>query len=774
VHFYFFHNLKISALCEPNYFPGHGKCGYQGGSACVSESFFTVTVGEIMHSFKKVLFVMLVLIAVPSFALQSNISVLPSTAVEVGDEVFFSGAATTNGALTISDPSLQQGWFEWDFGDGFAMKRGFPDASCEHSGVSCIHIFMKPGTFNVKLRVTDAGNNKDSTTVSVTVTGVTPLKGFELWHAPFHARLAQYIYTQVPQTVYGNAANGLRITVHKDSTLVSTLVDKTGLSKEEKFLLKNADLPAGNYFLLAELLDASKNRLSYIKEKFAKPYAGAPLFGIDENNSFVSGGKKYFPVTPWQMSTNEFASAAGKYVNCAFGEGYTATHNCVSWTGYLTSSSTNNILAIGPQRWEGLGETNCEKNSDPRKIVEYVTGTSAKPAMAMWMWKDEPNMGGRDLEVPAEVLSSWTYLSHVNDPQHPVVDNLYGFDYLSYYTPTGSYVDYLRTDSTFGGKKHFSFDALGHDIYPIHFGDYSALKGRRVISEWAASIDKLSSNNYNLMPYMMFIEVQDIGGRPTPPPTANQIIMESWIGITHGSKAINWFPYFGSTPQAAITAMSNLYTQITNFSQVILAGPSARSFANTATTPSNRVDCLLRTVGAGADTSSYLFAVRVTEPDPTAVFVDWKEPDTVKATFSIGGIGNADVVVEGENRTLKAANGSFTDAFGKCAVHIYRIGKDLLPALNGNSTVRLPRKVGDASAGSGLLRLTCKPFGNVFSFASSREVTQVRLYNLLGKIVNISPVKNNQVVWNKVPLNGIYLIDFSNNKAAAEKVTLFK
>ena len=98
----------------------------------------------------------------------------------------------------------------------------------------------------------------------------------------------------------------------------------------------------------------------------------------------------------------------------------------------------------------------------------------------------------------------------------------------------------------------------------------------------------------------------------------------------------------------------------------------------------------------------------------------------------------------------------------------------LLPGVRYGATgTRPPKKVGDA-IGTGLIRLTCKPFRTIISLATGREVTQVRLYDLLGKIVNISPVKNNQIVWNHVPRNGTYLIAFSDDKSNSEKVTLFQ
>jgi hypothetical protein len=694
------------------------------------------------------LFIVVTIQAVPV----AKITFQFDTLTEVGEAVFLSAASCTN--VT----NMQTATYEWDFGDGYAMKIGYPLASNEHSGICCTHLFMKPGRFKVMLRVTDANKTKDSTYVYFTVSGTAPLAGFELWHAPFHARIAQYIYAQIPSTITANSQNVLKATVRKssDNEIVATLLEKSGLKKEERFLLKNADLPNGTYYLLVEILDPAQNCLSSIKEKIAKPYDGAPKVGINENNAIMVGGKLFFPVTPWLLNTEEYPAWAGNYVNSCYGEGWYPSHSTTTWTDYVTVAEKHNLFMIGPSRWDGLGEVNYEKNANPLKIVEYVNATKSKTMMGMWMWKDEPNLGGRACEVPAEVMDGWSYLSHVNDPQHPVACNLYGFDYLSYYNPPRTYVDYLGSEAYFGGKKRFCFDVTGFDIYPIHFGTHESLKGKRVMAEYVAAFDRMRQNNYDLIPSMSFIEVQDIGDRPTPPPTPDQILMEAWLSVIHGAKGINWFPYFGKTPPESFNAMGKFYKQMVKFGSVILSAPCPRPFSSSATAPSNRVDGLLRDYVVNTDTSIYLFTARLTEPDSSASFVNWKEPDSIVATFTVAGLSGRTVEVEGENRTLASTGDSFRDTFRKNAVHVYRIGKDLIP-------IRITKSIRVGSAVVVKSRVSCAPFTGSLMLPLSPQDRSVSFFNLKGVLIAKARVKQATLRWGTVPAAGAYLYRVSNN-----------
>ena len=108
---------------------------------------------------------------------------------------------------------------------------------------------MKPGTFVVKLLVTDSDSTKVSAQVNITVSGEAPISGFELWRAPYHGRIAQYIYAQIPSEISANAGNNLRVRLIRNKQDTTILYAKNKLKSEEKFLLKNSELPSGDYEL---------------------------------------------------------------------------------------------------------------------------------------------------------------------------------------------------------------------------------------------------------------------------------------------------------------------------------------------------------------------------------------------------------------------------------------------------------------------------------------------------------------------------------------------
>jgi PKD repeat protein len=74
----------------------------------------------------------------------------------VGNEVVFSADGTAGGTVPYAE-------YEWDFGDGNAEG----GAGAEFRDV--IHEYSGPDTYIVALTVTDAGDNTDTTHLSVTV-----------------------------------------------------------------------------------------------------------------------------------------------------------------------------------------------------------------------------------------------------------------------------------------------------------------------------------------------------------------------------------------------------------------------------------------------------------------------------------------------------------------------------------------------------------------------------------------------------------------------------
>ncbi|NWG32624.1 MAG: PKD domain-containing protein [Rhodocyclaceae bacterium] len=217
---------------------------------------------------------------------QSHITVLPGTTVEVGEEVYFDAVYYSN---RISD-TLQ---FEWDFGDGYFLGAGKPALYTFETGLCAIHYFMRPGIFKVKMTAssfdmsTEIPARKNILAVDsvlITVTGETPLAGFELWHAPFHARTAQYLYAIVPD---GYSPSQVVARVERVGGGYSQELTGTTVNNKQRFLLNTASLPSGDYVLTAELING-ETVVSRIREKFSKPYEGAPTVGINEKQCLCS------------------------------------------------------------------------------------------------------------------------------------------------------------------------------------------------------------------------------------------------------------------------------------------------------------------------------------------------------------------------------------------------------------------------------------------------------------------------------------------------------
>jgi len=516
--------------------------------------------------------------------------------------------------------------------------------------------------------------------------------GFELWRAPFHARIAQYIYVQVPGQVHRDAANKLKMTIEGDNAYSAVLVEKSDLAAEEKVLLRNGDLPAGAYTLTAQLLDSGDAVLEEIQETFDKPYDGIPEMGIDENNATCVDGEPFFPVTPWLLNKDRMAEwKANGYVNTLFAEGWYAEHNVDTWIDYLNAAQSNSLYAIGPERWLNLGLAHIDldpawkrhfaRNADIGVITDYVSATHDLPALMAWMWLDEPDLGGRGYRVPPPVLSAWTYATHQADPRHPVATNFTGGTWLPYYGTRGSDYDYLNSAAWFGGRKHFTVDISGFDIYPLEYREHPALNDpdRGVMDLYAEAIDRSIAKNYDLVPFMSFVEVCDIReSRQTPGPTHDQVLMEAWLNVVHGIKGINWFHYF-EYETIQYDAMAEFTDQVTRLADVVLGPETDWQVTDSANERANRVDTMVRE----KDGDVYVFAVRVTEPEPLPFEeTGYPEPESITVDFTVEGVGSGVAEVFDEGRTLPVIGGAFSDAFAREAVHIYKITPERL-ALRG-------------------------------------------------------------------------------------------
>ncbi|MBN2004524.1 MAG: PKD domain-containing protein [Anaerolineae bacterium] len=524
--------------------------------------------------------------------------------------------------------------------------------------------------------------------------------GLDLTHASFHARTAQYIYANIPSAVYLDPANKLKVTVSGDNGYTANIFEKTGLSVEEKFLLHNAALPAGAYTLTAQLLDTHDAVLGQMNEHFSKPYAGAPRVGIDENNAFVVDGQPFFPVTSWLLNPENIASwKENGYINTLNAEGYYPQHNLASWADYLAQAEANEVYAFGPERWFDLSlpiplepayRRHFARNANINVLADYVTATRDMPALLSWQWMDEPDLGGYSQRVPPAVVRAWTYASNLNDPQHPAGTNFEGYAYLPYYDNPGKDYDFMNNAHLFGGKSRFVADMLGIDVYPLEYQLKANLNDpdRGPIDLYAEAIDRFIANNKAMVPGFSWVEVCDVrASNNTPPPTEEQVLMEAWLNVVHGMKAIGWFHYF-EYDTIRYGAMTKFTDQINRLAPAVLGPEPEIHVSDDANAQANRVDTLVRL----HDDAIYVFAVRVTEPEPFAgALYTVTEPASLNVNFVLDApVGGVAQVID-EHRSVPVNGGAFADAFARNAVHIYRIPLDdlALHAQGGNHRIDL-------------------------------------------------------------------------------------
>lgn len=649
--------------------------------------------------------------------LKVKIEVLPGTEVEVGEEVYFSGSK-----CEFSDKRLLKlARYEWDFGDGTYLRYSPTDSRVTRSGICCVHYFMKPGEYEVKLTVSVyekfQGDGKPMGdpiakgvgVVKIKVTGEEPMKGFEVQHAPFHNRLGQYLYVEIPKEYRGNDTK-LKVRVKgKKTNTEKILFDKTNLSGEEKVLLRQRELPKDEYELIVELYDKEGKRIpgGIWKEKFTKHYEDMPKVGIDENNSIWLNGKLFFPIASYMTRKGESMEMFKRngVINSLVCVGYYDEHTPDTFADYLNAAKELGLYVIGPHRGdyevqkkeyaEGVEVNRWRFNNNPDRMIDYIKRNKDHPNLLGWSWIDEPNIGGRANQVYPPVLAAWEYICHKEDPDHLTMQ-LYtgGWHRLRdpFKTPFNISLtkakegmvpraipfDYIGSleqfgESLFGGKRWIT-QVFSYDHYPIVYRDHPA-NNWEDMGPYAVYIDGFEAIKYltkNLVPIIPCIipNRRRVGDADWKVPTEEMIYMEVWMNVVLGAKGIVWFPFFDKST-LRWNAMKKAVDQIERLKEVILGPEPERKVKDDANEALKRVETMIRE----KDGYVYIFAVRITEPDPVPeVKYQGKEPDSIEVNFEVSGIsGEKEIEVIDENRKIKITDGKFKDIFKKYQVHIYKI-----------------------------------------------------------------------------------------------------
>lgn len=518
-------------------------------------------------------------------------------------------------------------------------------------------------------------------------------EGVELLHAEFHGHTAQWIYVQIPERLTADPTNVMEAQLSGgDLEYDIRLAKRSGLAAKERFLLRNAELAGSEnpYRLTVRLLDANNSLIYRLEDSFYKRYDGAPKVGIDENNSIRVNGKLFFPVTPWGLNNETVEGWANNgYINTVYGLGFwgfgpnAPQKNVAGWREYLDHAHSFGLKAIGPSMWDGQGPAYYMGNADLRVVRDFVTQLKGHEAMMMWQWLDEPRLYG----VSAGTLRSWTRASHDLDDQHLVATNFMGHYYGSdnvYAVNQRGALTYLNNKKQFGRRTAVA-DVVGFDYYPFDSSHGDSAPG--TMNRLDLILKTIHEANFNLLPVFSWVETADAGGATanskTPwPPTKEQLRMLTWYNVVKGVKGINWFHYFGQTPEENYAEMKTFTRQITELTPVVLGTPSELP-----------VTAIYSAIGSGPDQDEidimvredyahyYIFAVRRTNfvnqvnyspqrPLPVNNF-------DVTVTFDLSTLyqGSGAVGVYEEKRTIAVNNMQFTDNFKPYDVHIYKVPK---------------------------------------------------------------------------------------------------
>jgi hypothetical protein len=545
-------------------------------------------------------------------------------------------------------------------------------------------------------------------------------------HADFHGRLGLPIRLGVGGAA---ATDKIRVQLTSDLGMDQTVFTHDApLAAEYTFVLDLRTLPAANYTLHYRILSQTDQVLKEVTETFAKPYSGIPVVGINEYNGICVNGQPFFPTTSWGLNASSIATWAGQhYVNSLCGMNF-GDPTLAGFQTYLNAARAESVRVIGPgdgHQWDGGSHAvevtpgNWQYTTiDLNKLAGYVRQFKDHAGVLMWLWDDEPDMGGPS---PAQIRAG-TDTCHANDPQHPTAFNLMGSSAVS--------EGWIIT-----GRK-FCFplvtDIYAFDYYPLNSGDTTMAK-------YSSVMDRYRLFTHDLVPIMSWVEVTDINsGRMITP---RELRMEAWLNVAHGMKGVQWFHYFVTTPQANLAAMATFTNQVNTLAPA-LTGPDYAGSVADQELDGGQVDIICK---ADQD-QAYLIAVNV-------------KNKTERVRFTVSGMASNTVTVFDESRTITAAGGVFEDTFDSLAVHIYRISTVTGIADKGPQA-RNPR---------GTITIGPNP--------SSREITvtdlsgavrgtgQIKIYDLAGALMATPELHAGRAALSLELPQGVFVVEVAGKMA---------
>jgi hypothetical protein len=346
----------------------------------------------------------------------------------------------------------------------------------------------------------------------------------------------------------------------------------------------------------------------------------------------------YFPIGVWLQSPNNAAKykAVGINTYIALDHGANAEQLTTLEKAGMQVACSPNAVALDP-RWSKV-------------VVGWIQGDEPDNAQA------KRNGGkGYDPPITPDVIVSRYKATKPRDPlNRPIMLNLGQGVAWDQYVGRGTRTDHPEDYA----KYAVGSDVVSFDIYPACSTD-RPVAGK--LSFVGNGVKRLVSWVDNKKPVFACIETSHIGN-PKKMVTPEQMRDEVWMAIINGARGITYFCHEFSPKfiEAGMLAhpeiaeeVKKVNAEIQSLAEVINEGKPVE--------------------GASASEKDItLMAHRLNGDD--YFFASEMAPGAIKPTFSAPSLkGNFKVEVVGEDRSIEAVNGQWSDSFAGYQAHIYHL-----------------------------------------------------------------------------------------------------
>ena len=299
----------------------------------------------------------------------------------------------------------------------------------------------------------------------------------------------------------------------------------------------------------------------------------------------------------------------------------------------------------------------CDQNATARSHLD-------DPTIIGWMHGDEPDNAqslgeskGYGPPIPAKTIVADYEKIRAADPSRPIMLNLgqgVAWD--------GWYGRGVRTNHQEDYPEYLpGCDIVSFDIYPVAHSNPQVVSNLWYVPRGVERLVKWSGGQKAVWNCIECTRIQS-KSKATP----GQVRSEVWMSLIHGSMGLiyfvhEWQPKFDAAAllrdPEMLREVTALNHQITGLAPVLNSPTVSGTVQVSSSDPQVPVAAMLKQ----HEGATYLFAVAMRNGETTA-------------TFTLQGLaGEKTVEVLGEERSLSARNGTFSDTFKSWAVHGYRI-----------------------------------------------------------------------------------------------------